>query len=122
MRTRFGLAEKLRATSGAEPPVHHVAAVGDATVSTRGSLDGEGCRGEADVDCAATRPEVLTDAAPAYPRDNGFRRRFVADLLAQTATRNRHCIAPQFDPPATPVAYSQRIAIYHLAPTDVSAS
>ena len=54
MWTRFGLAEQLRATSRAEPPVHHVAAVGDATVITRSSLDSEGRRGKADVDRAAT--------------------------------------------------------------------
>ena len=54
MGPSFRLAEQLRATGHAEPPMHHVAAVGDATVITRSSVDGEGRRGKADVDRAAT--------------------------------------------------------------------
>ena len=105
MGTRFGLAEQLCAASRAEPPVHHVAAVGDATIIARRSVDGEGRRGEADVDRTATRSEILTNAAPAQTRDDWFRRGFVSDLSAQTATRNCHVPPPHFAATTTPVAH-----------------
>lgn len=74
--------------------MHHVAAVGDTTVFSRRTVHGEGRSGKADVDCAATRSEILADAAPAYARDYWIRRRLVADLSAQTATGNCHAHTP----------------------------
>src|SRR5580704_17225130 len=108
MGTRFCLAEQLCATGRAEPPMHHVAAVGDATIIARRSVDSEGLRGEADVDRAATRSEILTNAAPAQARDDWFRCGFVSDLSAQTATRNCHVPPPHFDATTTPVAHLAR--------------
>jgi hypothetical protein len=70
MGPSFRLAEQLRATGHAEPPMHHVAAVGDATVITCHPVDSERRRGEADVDRPATSSEILANAAPANAGDN----------------------------------------------------
>ena len=74
--------------------MHHVAAVGDATVITCHPMDIEGHRGEANVDRPATSSEILANAAPANAGDNRIRRGLVPNLSAQTAARNGHFFRP----------------------------
>jgi hypothetical protein len=50
--------------------MHHVAAVGDATVITSHPVDSEGRSGEANVDRPATSAEILANTAPANSGDD----------------------------------------------------
>ena len=76
--------------------MHHVAAVGDASVATQLSYDGNGRAGEADIHGAVPRREVLTYPAPAHACNQGFGRASIAHRPTQTTAMNVHHLLSWF--------------------------
>jgi hypothetical protein len=90
MRPGFGFAEKLRAAYAAKPPMHLVAAVGDALKIPEFAFDGERIDGKAGIDGPAAGSKVLADTTPTDARENGRSRDLIAHGPAQAPTGDQH--------------------------------
>src|SRR5687767_3310508 len=74
----------------AEMPVHYIAAVGDAAVIARLTLDGYGVAREYHVDGGVAAGKVLAQPAPAQPHGNGLRRDAKAHRPAKATAGDIH--------------------------------
>jgi hypothetical protein len=90
VRARFGFAKQVGSTARTEPPMHHVPAVGNASIVTKIAVDGECLFWKTGVDGRAARSDVLTEPAPTGSRNDGRRRDSVTHGLAQTSTSDVH--------------------------------
>jgi len=90
MRAGFGFAEKLGTANTTEPPMHLIAAIGNALKIGEIALHRHRLLWKAGIDCPATRAEVLAKSAPAHARNDGRRGHFIANSLAQTPACDQH--------------------------------
>jgi phage gp37-like protein len=78
----------MRAAGRTEFAVHHIAAVGNTAIVAQLAADNERVARKAGIDRRAAGADVLTQTAPAHPRDNRRGADSIAHGLAQTATSN----------------------------------
>jgi hypothetical protein len=90
VRPGFGFAEKLCTALAAKPPMHLVAAVGDALKIPEFAVDGERIAGKTGIDGPAAGSKVLADTTPTDARDNGRSRDLVAHGPAQAPSGDQH--------------------------------
>ena len=82
MGARLRRAEEMRSAQGTEPPVHHVAAIGNGAKIPWLAFDRHRIGWKNRIDGRAAGAEVLADPAPARSRRDRLRRDPVANRLA----------------------------------------
>jgi len=90
MWTGFGFAEELCTADAAKPSMHPAAAIGDALKIGEFTFDGHRLGWKAGIDGPAAGAEVLAEATPTDPCDDGRSRDLIANGSAQTPSSDQH--------------------------------
>jgi len=90
MWTRFRFAEELCTAGAAKPAMHPAAAIGDGLKIGEFTFDGDRLGWKAGIDGPAAGSEVLAEAAPADPCDDGRSRDLIANGSAQASSGDQH--------------------------------
>jgi hypothetical protein len=88
--TAFGFAEELCTADAAKPAMHLVAAIGDALKIGEFTFDGYRLGWKAGIDGPAAGSEVLAEATPTNPCDDGRSHGLIANGSAQTPSSDQH--------------------------------